>query len=125
MATIVFAETEKVVTVNVAVLAPAATVTLGGTEAMPAFALESVTTAPPDGAIPVNVTVPVDVFPLGTELGLKVRVELTALVTVNTALCTPLYVAEIVTPVGEATPDVVTVKGRQVRPPPLGMTPGT
>jgi len=121
----VFAETEKVVTVNVAVLAPAATVTVGGTEATPAFALESVTTAPPDGAIPVNVTVPVDVLPLGTDVGLKVRVELTALVTVSTALCTPLYVAEIVTPVGDATPDVLTVNVPLVEPPAIVMEAGT
>src|SRR5436305_1766611 len=79
---------------NVAVFAPAGTVTLAG---IVAAALVVV----------------------------KVRVELTALVTVSTALCTPLYVAEIVTPVGDATPDVLTVNVPLVEPPAIVMEAGT
>jgi hypothetical protein len=63
--------TLAVVTVNEAVVAPAATVTLDGTEAAPAFELESETTAPPDGAALVKVTVPRDVPPPATLVGLS------------------------------------------------------
>lgn len=46
-------------TLNVALLAPARTVTLAGTLAAPLL-LESMTCAPPAGAGPLNVTVPVE-----------------------------------------------------------------
>ncbi|MBI2219171.1 MAG: hypothetical protein HYU51_17965 [Candidatus Rokubacteria bacterium] len=51
--------TEVVVTVNVALVAPAGTVTLAGTVAA-VLLLDSVTTAPPVGAAAVNVAVPVE-----------------------------------------------------------------
>ena len=54
----VFDPTGLVVTVNVAVVALAATVTLAGTWAAPVLLLESVTTAPPAGAGALRVTVP-------------------------------------------------------------------
>ena len=51
--------TADVFTLNVALLAPARTVTLAGTLAAPLL-LESITCAPPAGAGPLNVTVPVE-----------------------------------------------------------------
>jgi hypothetical protein len=69
------AATETVVTVNVALAAPVATVTLAGTPATPVLLLESVTTAPPDGAAAVSVTVPCEALPPVTVAGLSERVE--------------------------------------------------
>ena len=60
--------TGLVLTANVAVVAPAATVTSGGTLAAPLL-LESATCAPPVGARPLNVTVPVEEFPLVPLVG--------------------------------------------------------
>jgi len=69
MLTVVDAATALVLTVNVALVAPAATVTLDGTLAAVVLLLESVTTAPPDGAAPLKVTVPVEEFPRVTLVG--------------------------------------------------------
>ena len=63
------AATALVLTVNVALVAPAATVTLEGTRAATVLLLESATTAPPDGAAPLSVTVPVEEFPPVTLAG--------------------------------------------------------
>jgi hypothetical protein len=63
MVTVVDAATALVPTGNVALVAPAATVTLEGTLAAAVLLLESATCAPPDGAAPLNVTVPVEEFP--------------------------------------------------------------
>ena len=60
-----------VATANVAVVAPAATVTLAGTVAADVLLLDSVTTAPPEGAPAVSVTVPVDPVPPTTLAGLS------------------------------------------------------
>ena len=63
-----------VVTVNVALVTPAGTVTLAGTLA--AFELsESVIAAPPLGAAALNVTVPVDEAPPTTVAGLTETAE--------------------------------------------------
>jgi len=66
--------TGVVVTVNVAVVAPDATVTLAGTVAA-ALLLDSDTVAPLVGAAPLNVTVPVDEVPPVTEVGLSATDE--------------------------------------------------
>jgi hypothetical protein len=75
MMTLVFAVTLDVVTAKFALDAPAATVTLAGTETTDAFALLKLTNAPPLGAALVNVIVPCAVFPPTTEVGLTLTVE--------------------------------------------------
>jgi hypothetical protein len=90
-------------TANVAVVEPAATVTAAGTDALLVL-LESATTAPPEGAAALNVTVPVLLLPAVTVVGLSVMddsaADVTALVTevvaltvrpttANVALCAP------------------------------------
>ena len=63
--------TALVVIVNVALVAPAATVTLGGTAATAALPLESVTAPPPVGAAVVSVAVPCAGLPPTTLVGLS------------------------------------------------------
>ncbi len=76
MLTVVDASTALVFTVNVALVAPATTVTLDGVLATFVLLLESVTTAPPEGAAPVSVTVPVeDCVPPTTLVGFSVSEE--------------------------------------------------
>jgi hypothetical protein len=65
------AVTALVVTVNVALVAPAATATLVGTAAAEAL-LERLTTAPPLGAAAVRVTEPVEEAPPLTLVGLSI-----------------------------------------------------
>jgi len=65
---VVDAVTALVLTVKVAVVAPAGTATLEGTLAAPLL-LASATCAPPAGAGPLSVTVPVEEFPPVTLVG--------------------------------------------------------
>ena len=65
------AVTVLVLTVKVELLAPAATVTLAGTVAAAVLSLERETAAPPLGAGPLRVTMPVEVDPLVTLIGLS------------------------------------------------------
>jgi len=69
--------TGLVVTGNVAVVAPAATTTLPleGTFATAVLLLDNATTAPPVGAGPLSVTVPIAELPPTTAVGLKERLE--------------------------------------------------
>jgi len=69
------AVTALVLTVNVALLAPAATVTLAGTVAVDVLLLERETVAPPVGAGPLSVTVPVEADPPVTLVGFNVSEE--------------------------------------------------
>jgi hypothetical protein len=81
--------TAEVVIVNVALVVFAATVTLAGTCAAAALLLVSVTEAPPLSAGPLNVTVPCELVPPTTLVGLSVR-EVTvgaAWTIVNEAVC--------------------------------------
>jgi len=71
MVTVVDEATALVVTTNVALVAPGATVTLESTVAAVVLLLESTTCAPPEGAGPLNVTVPVVEFPPVTLVGLS------------------------------------------------------
>ena len=69
------AVTAVVVAVKVAVVAPESTVTLAGTVATAVLLLERVTRAPPVGAGPLRVTVPVTGFPPVTLAGFRATAE--------------------------------------------------
>ena len=108
--TVVEAVTRLVETVNVALVAPTATVTLSGAVATAGLLLESVMTAPPVGAGLLRVTVPVAEDPPRTVVGLTLTDERSGSgVTVSTAdFVAPPKVAEIVTAVDDVTPVVET-----------------
>ncbi len=76
MVTVVDAATALVLTVKDALVAPAGTITLEGTLAAAVLLLDSATTAPPDGAAPLSVNVPVeDCVPPTTLVGFTVNEE--------------------------------------------------
>ena len=75
MVTDVEAVTLLVFTVNIALLAPAATVTLAWTVAAAVLPLIRETDAPPLGAGPLSVTVPVEGDPPVTLVGFSVSEE--------------------------------------------------
>jgi hypothetical protein len=84
--TLVATTTIAVFTMNVALVAPAGMVTLPGTDAAPLL-LESATTAPPAGAGPFSVTVPVEPWrPPPTCVGFSASDERTAGSTVSEAV---------------------------------------
>lgn len=111
------AATPSVDTVNVAVVAPAKTVTDAGTVAFVVSELVSATLIPPVFALPFSVTVPVEVAPATIEVGLRVTVAMSAGLTVIDAVTLVCcFTAEIVTGVAAATPSVVTVNVTDVAP---------
>ena len=120
MVTPVGKRTTDVLTVNEALVAPAGTVTLEGTRAAEVLLLESATCAPPAGACPLRVTVPVeDSRPPTTLLGFSVSEETVrgGGVTVSEAdRVTPLYEPEMLTVVDAATALVLTAKVALVAP---------
>jgi hypothetical protein len=83
---VVAVATGLVVTVNVAVVEFAGTATLLGTCAAEVLLLERLTTAPPTGAGPFRVTVPVEEFPPITEVGLTLMALRVGAVTVKLAV---------------------------------------
>ena len=86
--TAVEAITAVVVTVKVALVAPATTVTLAGVAA-DVLLSDNAISDPPDGAGPLNLTVPVDDEPPITVVGLKVKELSTAGLIVRDACTIP------------------------------------
>ena len=114
MFTLVFDETDRVLTLKVLLVCPAETVTLAGTVATLVLLLARLTTMPPEGAGALNVTLPVEELPPLTEVGLRVseeRVTADGGVTVSVPdFVTPAYEPEIVMVLELVTDVVVTVK---------------
>jgi hypothetical protein len=82
------AVTELVVTVKVALLAPATMFTLAGTVAAAKLLLVRVTTTPEGGAAALSVTVPWDVLPPITLVGFSANeLSAKAVVTESGAVC--------------------------------------
>jgi hypothetical protein len=77
--------TETVLTVKFALVLPPGTVTLAGTTATDVLLLVSVTTAPPEGAALLNVTVPWGLFPPVTLVGFRFTALMAAGVTARMA----------------------------------------
>jgi hypothetical protein len=116
MVAVVEVETEAVVTVNVAEVLPAATVTVAGTVALVELEARD-TAAPPVAAGPLRVTVPVEDVPPVTLLGLTATLESVGVLIVSVAvLLTPATVPVIVAVVTAETADVETVKVAVVAP---------
>jgi hypothetical protein len=108
--------------VKVALVCAACTVTLDGTVATDVLLLDRLTLAPPEGAAPVNVTVPVELFPPLTLVGFSVSDESVTLplagVIVSDAFCELLPSVAVITAVVVLVTDVVvTVKFADVEPP--------
>ena len=106
MVTEVVVDTGLVLTVKVALVALPGTVTLAGTLATPGLLLDRLTTAPPLGAGPLSVTVPVEELPPVTLVGLRLSDE-----SVGALAVTVKLLALVAVP-----PGVVTLIGRVVAP---------
>jgi|SRR5690349_8281176 len=123
MVTLVEKSTILVFTVKLALVEPAGTVTLEGTLATPLLLLERLTCAPPEGAGPLKVTVPVEDPTSGPPITLEgfnvseANIGSGGGVTVREAVwLTPPKDAEMVTEVDAATALVVTVNVVEVAP---------
>ena len=118
----VTAVTDTVLTVNVALVAPAATITLPGTVAALVLLLVSMTTAPPAGAEPVSVTVPCEAAPPVTLTGLTASDDnesaggAPGFTIRGASCCTPPAVAKTVSAVCVVTKAVGTWKAMLVAP---------
>jgi hypothetical protein len=98
MFTFVAVATALLLTVNVAEVAPAATVTEAGTVAAAVLLLVSAMRAPPAGAAEPSFTAPVLLAPPATVIGFNVT-ELSAGFTVSVTIReAPRYVAVMLTP---------------------------
>ena len=107
----------SVLTGNVALVNPAATVTLDGTVATEVLLLESTITAPPAGAGPLSVTVPVEELPPVRLDAPNVADARTGGMTVIEVVCVaPLRTAEITAVVAVATGLVLIVNVVLVAP---------
>jgi len=126
MVELVSVATDFVDTVNVAVVAPAATETVVGTLAVVPLAA-SATDKPPVGAALARVTVPVDVLPPVTEVGLRATEATVGAVIVNDAVTgvPPFAEAPIEAVWFVATAAVVTVKVPLVDPAAMEAVAGT
>lgn len=113
--TLVLTATGLVLTVKMAVVWPAGTVTLAGTWAA-ALLLDRVTMIPPVGAGPVSVTVPVDEFPPATGFGLRTMDDSLGSLITRPVLCVVPQKAVIVAVVLLVTGLVVTMKVAVVWP---------
>ena len=120
-----FVATATVLTVNVAVVLPDATLTVAGTTADLEL-LDSFTNMPPEGAGPVSVTEPIDGEPPATGFGLRFTDPTPGGVTVSEAVTMTLpAVAVIVANLCEVTGLVVTVNAASLWPAKTATEPGT
>jgi hypothetical protein len=108
--------TPLVVIVKLALVDPAGIVTLAGTCATGTLLLCRVTTAPPAGAAPFKVTVPVELFPPTTDVGFLAMEERVGALTVSVVVIVSPYVPDIVTEVFVDTGLVVIVNVAEVAP---------
>jgi len=111
MVTLVLVATANVVTLKVPLVAPAAMVKLAGTVAAPVLLLIRVIVNPPVGAAPFRFTVPTEPTPPVTDPGLNINDAMEAGSTVSVPAILKLVpeLADTITIVGVATPDVFAV----------------
>jgi hypothetical protein len=111
-------KTVPALTTNVAEVAPCATVTLVGIVS-PAGELDKLTTAPPEGAALLNVTVPVAEPPLVSALGATATLDKAAgggFTVTLAVLVTPRYAAVTVIEVAVDTVPALTAKVAELAP---------